>query len=94
MLGDILKSTPATQINKWRSKLRGATLLEVEGCPVQSAQDINNILKNLKARDFKKCLFTFAHSEIKSGLMSQGIPQLHIDQLNSRFIMNLDHTAR
>ena len=34
---------------------------------------------------------TMAHPEVKGGLTSQGIPQLHINQLNTRFIMNLDH---
>jgi hypothetical protein len=37
---------------------------------------------------------TLAHPEAKGGLTSMGIPQLHIDQLNTRFIMNLDHIQR
>lgn len=94
VLADILKSTPAARIDKWRSRCRGATLMEVEGRPVNSAKDVNDILKNLKDRDFKKCRILLAHPEIKAGLTSQGIPQLHIDQLNTRFIMNLDHIVR
>jgi hypothetical protein len=35
-----------------------------------------------------------AHPELKAGLTSQGIPQLHIDQLNTRFIMNIDNIVR
>jgi hypothetical protein len=36
-----------------------------------------------------------AHPEVKGDLVtSQGIPQLHIDQLNTRFIMNLDYIQR
>jgi hypothetical protein len=34
-----------------------------------------------------------AHPEVKGGLPSKGIPQLHIDQLNTRYIMNLDRTS-
>ena len=32
-----------------------------------------------------------AHHKVKGGLTSKGIPRLHIDQLNTCFIMNLDH---
>lgn len=94
ILLDILKSTPAARIDKWRSRCRGATLMEVEGMPVRSPRDVNKVLLNLKGRNFKKCRITLAHSEIKAGLTSKGIPQLHIDQLNTRFIMNLDHINR
>jgi hypothetical protein len=94
VLADILKSTPAARIDKWRSRCRGATVLEVEGRPILSPQDLYNILKNLKDRDITKCRITLAHPEIKTGLTSQGIPQLHIDQLNTRFIMNVDHIVR
>jgi hypothetical protein len=54
ILGDILKSTPAARIDKWRSRCRGATLLEVKGIPVQTSKDVHNILVNLKQRKFKK----------------------------------------
>jgi hypothetical protein len=35
-----------------------------------------------------------AHPEIKEGLTSQGIPQLHIDQFNPRYILNLEHLVK
>jgi hypothetical protein len=35
-----------------------------------------------------------SHPEIKSGLTSKGIPQIHIDQLNPKFILNLEHIAK
>jgi hypothetical protein len=73
---------------------RGATLLEVEGIAVQTPKDVYNILTNLKQRQFKKFRVTLAHTEVKGGLASMGIPQLHIDQLNTRYIMNLDHIQR
>lgn len=94
ILGDILKSTQVARIDKWRSRCRGARLLEVEGRPVHSTKEVNDILCNLKDREFRRCRITLAHPELKAGLTTQGIPQLHIDQLNTRFIMNLDHIAR
>jgi hypothetical protein len=94
VLADILKSTPAARIDKWHSRCRGAVLLEVEGRKVSSAKEVHEILKNLKERDFRKCRITLAHLEIKHSLTSKGLPQLHIDQLNTRFIMNLDHIVK
>ena len=90
VLANILKSTPAAKIDKWRSRCRGATVLEVDGRPVQSQVEVEAILKNLKARDCDFCKITLAHPEIKYGLTSQGLPQLHIDQLNTRAIMNVE----
>jgi hypothetical protein len=89
-----MKSTTAAMIDKWRSRCHGAAVLEVEGRPISSTKEFHNILKNLKDRDITKCQITLAHPEIKTGLTSQGIPQLHIDQLNTRFIMNVHHIVR
>jgi hypothetical protein len=57
-------------------------------------KEVHDILTNLKRRDYKKCRITFAHPEVKGGSTSQGIPQLHINQLNTRFIMNLEYLER
>jgi hypothetical protein len=68
--------------------------LEVESCLIHSSKEEHDILVNLKCRDFKKCRITMVHTEVKGELTSQGIPQLHVDQLNTRFIMmNVDHLA-
>ncbi len=87
-LANIIKSTPVARIDKWRSRCHGAILLEVEGQPVHSIKDLESILKNLKAREFERCQIVLAHPEIKTSLTSQGISQLHIDQLNPRYILN------
>jgi hypothetical protein len=53
ILVDILCSTPAAKIDKWRSRCQGATFFEVQGRPVQTAKDVHDdILVNLKLRDF------------------------------------------
>lgn len=48
VLADIMKSTPAARIDKWRSRCHGAAVLKVEGRPISSAKEFHNILKNLK----------------------------------------------
>jgi hypothetical protein len=68
VLANILQSTPAARIDRWRSRCGGATVMEVEGRRVQSAKEINNILRNLKARHCTKCRITLAHMELESDL--------------------------
>ena len=68
--------------------------MEVNGMPVQTTQDVERALKMAKSRGDEKCSITLAHPEIKDGLTAQGIPQLHIDQFNPRYILNLDHLVR
>jgi hypothetical protein len=46
ILEDILQSTPAARIDKWRSRYCGATVLEVEGIPIQTTKDVHDILIN------------------------------------------------
>ena len=70
VLGNILKSTPAAKIDKWRSRCRGAVLLEVNGRPVHTQQDVEKILDNLNERGRDTCKITLAHPEIKHGLTS------------------------
>jgi C-terminal processing protease CtpA/Prc len=91
VLASIVKSTPAAKIPRWRTRCRGAWVMEVNGMPVQMTQDVERALKLAKLRGDEKCSITLAHPEIKDGLTAQGIPQLHIDQFNPRYILNLDH---
>jgi hypothetical protein len=93
-LADIQKSTPAAKIDKWRSRCRGAWLSEINGIPVNTIEEATNIFKKAKLYNKDKCTITLAHPEIKSGLTSKGIPQLHIDQLNPKFILNLEHLVK
>lgn len=90
ILASILPSTPAAKIDKWRSRCRGAWLMEVGGLPVSQISDVERILRNLKQRGMNECTLILAHAELKEGLTSMGIPQLHLDQFNPRYILNID----
>jgi NAD-dependent SIR2 family protein deacetylase len=48
ILGGIVKSTPAARIPRWRTRCRGAWVMEVNGMPVHSTQDVERILHNSK----------------------------------------------
>jgi hypothetical protein len=94
ILANILRSTPAARIDKWRSRCRGAWIMEVNGIPVHEIDDVADILYKCKSSGYKSVSILMSHPEIKSGLTSKGIPQIHIDQLNPKFILNLDHIAK
>ena len=65
--------------------------MEINGMPVQTTKDVERALKLSKTRGDEICSITMAHPEIKEGLTSKGIPQLHIDQFNPRYVLNLEH---
>ena len=90
ILASILPSTPAAKIDKWRSRCRGAWLMEVCGVPVHTTKEVERILTTNKELGRKEATITLAHPEVKGGLTNMGIPQLHLDQFNPRFILNLD----
>jgi hypothetical protein len=94
ILASILRSTPAARIDKWRSRCHGAWIMEVNGAPVNDIDDVASILHQCKTQGYKSVKILLSHPEIKSGLTSKGIPQVHIDQLNPKFILNLEHIAK
>jgi hypothetical protein len=94
VLANILRSTPAARIDKWRTRCRGAWIIEVNGIPVNEIEDVARVLQQCKEKGYNSVKILMAHPEIKTGLTSKGIPQIHIDQLNPKFILNLDHIAK
>ena len=46
--------------------------------------EVKAALLTLSQQPRPTCLLTFSHPEIKHGLANDGIPQLNVDQLNSR----------
>jgi hypothetical protein len=90
-LREMQKSTPAAKIRAWRSRLRGARILEVEGTPVATSDELAQALLRLKDKGSKQCTILMAHSAIREGLVETGIPQVNIDMLNNRHsLMSVD----
>ena len=83
-LRDMKPSTPAARIRAWRSRLRDAWLIAVDGAPVSSVRDLEAELLRAKQNDRTSCRLLFAHSAIRDGLVEEGIPQVNVDQLNNR----------
>eukprot|EP00804_Cyclotella_cryptica_P010142 CCRYP_018497-RA/>CCRYP_018497-RA protein AED:0.41 eAED:0.40 QI:0/0/0/1/0/0/5/0/765 len=84
-LRDIQPSTPAAKIRAWRSRLRHAWLIKVDGEEVTTEADIVRIMARLAASKPPTCTLLMAHSELKHGLVESGIPQINADQLNHRY---------
>ena len=78
---DILSSSPAARIPKWRSRIRGAWLTAVNGVQVSTIKEVEAILLDAPSANFP---LLFAHSEIQHGLTNASIPMINSDQLNTR----------
>jgi hypothetical protein len=84
-LRELQRSTPTAKLRAWRSRLRGAQILEVEGTPTSTTDNLARaFLLALKNNGAQKCTILMAHSALRDGLVETGIPQVNIDQLNNR----------
>ena len=81
-------STPAARIPRWRSRVKGAWLQQVGRMPIMTIQNVRDALARYKNSGAQYCELVFAHAELRDGLTSDGIPQVNIDQLNTRFFIN------
>lgn len=82
------KSAPASRIPRWRTRLKGAWLMQVGGMPVHLVGDVQTALKRAKLEGRLTCALILAHSELRTGLSHDGVPQVNIDQLNTRYFVN------
>jgi len=82
------KGTPAARIPRWRSQLRNAVLMEINGKMVKSIQDVIRTVEHLKLqmewnkRKYKVVTLLFKTVEKISVHPQRSIPQMHYNQLN------------
>lgn len=81
-------STPAARIPRWRSRIKGAWLMQVRNSPIQTISDVRDALQRTHTRGNQFCELLLAHAELKDGLTQDGIQQINIDQLHTRFFLN------
>jgi hypothetical protein len=84
MLHNMAKGSPCAKLKDWRSRLKGARLISVNGIPVQSVADINTIFNDCLTSGIRECTLLFSHLYIRHGLTNEGIPQISLDQINPR----------
>ncbi len=92
LLALMAPSTPGAHIPRWRTRLRDAWLLEVNGTPVSTIKDMHATFTYLASKNKPSCTLLFSHPEITPDISNKGLPvmsksdfsQLTCDQLNNR----------
>jgi hypothetical protein len=87
ILAHMMPGTPAAKIPYWRSRLKQAWLISVNGIEVHTRADVQEAIASAILQKKTNCKLLFAHPEIKHGLTNQGIPQVNMDQLNPRLLL-------
>ena len=74
-------STPMSTVPKWRSRLRGAHIQNINNIPVHSIADVKSIIQ--EQRQLRRVNVTIQFAKpLAPAMADHGIPQLHLDQLN------------
>ena len=92
LLASMAPSTPGARIPCWRTRLRGAWLISINGTPVSLILDAQSIFQELLANGALSCTLLFSHPEVTPDISNKGLPILSLsdfsqfthDQLNNR----------
>ena len=84
--------TPGDRIHYWRTNIRGAWLIAINGTIITSIADAQNAFEQLRLSQAKEATLTFAHPEVSRDISNKGLPilstedfsQATLDQLNNR----------
>jgi hypothetical protein len=84
--------TPSARIPRWRTQLRGAWLIAIDGTNISTLTDAQSIFRCLSNANSRGCTLLFSHPEITPDISLSGLPimskndfsQLTHDQLNNR----------
>jgi hypothetical protein len=76
----------------WRTRLRGAWLIQINNTPVASINDAKTAFANLSSSKSQRCTLLFSHPKITPDISNKGLPvmsksdfsQFTHDQLNNR----------
>jgi hypothetical protein len=74
-------STPMARIPKWRSRLRGARICSINDIPINSMEDIRSMIRDQRQK-WKTHITIQMSKPLAPAMNDQGVPQLHLDQLN------------
>ncbi len=92
-LASIAPSTPAARIHSWRTRIRGAWLIKVDGVIVESIDDVVRVFDGLRTTGSQSVTLLFSHPKVRPNLSQDGLPILSSasftqhthDQLNNRW---------
>ena len=86
-LASMSPGQPGAKIPRWRSRLKEAWLISINGTPVSTHAEARQVFAALASSRVTSCSLLFSHPEIKHGLTNDGIPQINLDQLNNRLLL-------
>jgi hypothetical protein len=69
-------STPGARVPCWRTRLRSAWLLSVNGHPVQILTNVHKAFDDLSLNPQPSCTILFAHPQIPHVISNKGLPIL------------------
>jgi hypothetical protein len=73
-LASMAPSTPDAPIPRWRTRIRGAWLITINGTPVSSISDAQAVFQQLSATRAPTCTLLFSHPEITPDISNKGLP--------------------
>ncbi len=97
-LASINPGTPGARTPWWRTRIRGAWLIKIDGTPVNTLTNAQRVFCRLANDNSRRCSLLFLHPETTPDISSSGLPimskndfsQLTHDQLNNRFNLQED----
>jgi hypothetical protein len=92
LLASMAPGTPGARIARWRTRIRGAWLIQVDGTPVTSISDTKAVFTRLSCSNSPRCILQFSHPKVSPDISNKGLPvmsksdfsQFTHDQLNNR----------
>ena len=73
-LKDILPSSPVACIRCWRSRIKGAWLIQIGDTKVTSVEDVANEFAQIKSSCADSTVLLFSHPEVRPTLSQDGLP--------------------
>ena len=91
-LASMAPSTPGARIPRWRTRIRGAWLIQINATPVTTISDAQAVFLQLSRDGASSCTLLFSHPEVTPDISNKGLPimsssdfsQFTHDQLNNR----------
>jgi hypothetical protein len=66
--------TPSARIARWRTHIRGAWLIQVDGTPVTSISEAKAVFTRLSHSNTPRCTLLFSHPEVNPDISNKGLP--------------------
>lgn len=92
-LADIEKGTPAAKTPRWRSTLKCATLLKINGHSIKNTGDVREVVQNLRLQGTSTATWTFTMVQYHGLHPTEGSLMLYYDQLNviAKYLLAAQH---